>query len=718
MPPRESIHVQRAKRWETNPFLAEWFDRTVKHCKGPGKTAFESWLVTTHGREKANRLISECKFTPHLLPVPKRKYAGKGLENLQNWNKASVELGVTDEAMKTYFGYASWSDCCTPERTLPAPKRRRHESSSQWIARRNAALLEGHKKPNFDWESARAIAISELDRARDTAILRRSHLQPFMDEMQRRALSTIPSPEIVALGEEVVRHRTWTDALRSTTFISHLSHRCWKHATDVFEYLARNGLCTASAIERAYLKDEDLMWRLFACGVMARTLTRELWGKVAQVVTFCEHYRPYFKRWRTNRGVAQLEINRNHWRTHGLKTELDCYIVNHMASDSDSSMFYSVLMRELAAHPEEAAKFSEEAFEIIGDHAVVDEFLEHFLHTPFGTNLRKCALEKAGNQMHPGMFKYLCPLDPQKLDLVTALTKPVTYKAFGQACTLDSYIISQWHNNEIELGEAINDVIRHGRTLPVLIAAFQTAWEFNDRILWNAAKYWDRPDQPGRVAREFGLLDPKDPNRPSYTRGLFQLLGETPETPAPAASVKEEYVHSFPVAAAGEGIMSGHAYTKETEPSRPKNKSKTTGTTEPTTVKAPPEPVLDQTLDDFPDILPRTFKLPKKILKVFHNILEVERDKTDDANAPKRGTVRWGDFEKAMKRLGFDIIQTAGSSVRFDPPARTARPISFHRPHPDSVLPPHMLKVVGARLKRTYGWTTGTFDLAPSSSED
>jgi hypothetical protein len=37
---------------------------------------------------------------------------------------------------------------------------------------------------------------------------------------------------------------------------------------------------------------------------------------------------------------------------------------------------------------------------------------------------------------------------------------------------------------------------------------------------------------------------------------------------------------------------------------------------------------------------------------------------------------------KAMRRIGFDVIQTAGSSVRFDPPAQTARPITFHRVSP------------------------------------
>jgi hypothetical protein len=32
-----------------------------------------------------------------------------------------------------------------------------------------------------------------------------------------------------------------------------------------------------------------------------------------------------------------------------------------------------------------------------------------------------------------------------------------------------------------------------------------------------------------------------------------------------------------------------------------------------------------------------------------------------------------------MKRIGFDVVHTVGSAVRFDPPAKTARPIAFQR---------------------------------------
>lgn len=38
-----AIHVERAKNWDSNAWLAEWLDNTVKHCRGEGKAAFEAW---------------------------------------------------------------------------------------------------------------------------------------------------------------------------------------------------------------------------------------------------------------------------------------------------------------------------------------------------------------------------------------------------------------------------------------------------------------------------------------------------------------------------------------------------------------------------------------------------------------------------------------------------------------------------------------------------
>lgn len=81
--------------------------------------------------------------------------------------------------------------------------------------------------------------------------------------------------------------------------------------------------------------------------------------------------------------------------------------------------------------------------------------------------------------------------------------------------------------------------------------------------------------------------------------------------------------------------------------------------------------------------------------KVFHRILEEDTNVGDSSSELKKGQIRWDAFEKvrnsvsswstvltafqAMKRIGFGVCQTAGSSVRFDPPAKNARPITFHR---------------------------------------
>lgn len=58
------------------------------------------------------------------------------------------------------------------------------------------------------------------------------------------------------------------------------------------------GLTTASAIERAYKKDTKLLWRIITSFARARQLVLILWCKLCQTVTWSEHFRPYFKRWR------------------------------------------------------------------------------------------------------------------------------------------------------------------------------------------------------------------------------------------------------------------------------------------------------------------------------------------------------------------------------------------------------------------------------------
>jgi hypothetical protein len=72
----------------------------------------------------------------------------------------------------------------------------------------------------------------------------------------------------------------------------------WSNNAQLFEDLARMGLTTASAIERAYKKDSNFLWRLVACFAKIDFYLFHLWAKLSHVITWCEHFRPYFKRWR------------------------------------------------------------------------------------------------------------------------------------------------------------------------------------------------------------------------------------------------------------------------------------------------------------------------------------------------------------------------------------------------------------------------------------
>ncbi|KAI6040310.1 hypothetical protein EDC04DRAFT_2894291 [Pisolithus marmoratus] len=76
----------------------------------------------------------------------------------------------------------------------------------------------------------------------------------------------------------------------------------------------------------------------------------------------------------------------------------------------------------------------------------------------------------------------------------------------------------------------------------------------------------------------------------------------------------------------------------------------------------------------------------------------------------KQGGLKWESFLKVMREMGFSYDpSTAGSSVRFDPPNKRDRSITFHKPHPDPTLHHHKLREFGKRLKEYYGWSEEGF---------
>jgi len=93
-------------------------------------------------------------------------------------------------------------------------------------------------------------------------------------------------------------------------------------------------------------------------------------------------------------------------------------------------------------------------------------------------------------------------------------------------------------------------------------------------------------------------------------------------------------------------------------------------------------------------------KLSKKTKTLMHQLLSTPEN--DKPGAP----MKWESFLKIMREMGFEYDpSTAGSSVRFDPPNKNDKPITFHKPHPDPTLEPGMVKTFAKKLRKQYGWT-------------
>ncbi|KAJ7668353.1 hypothetical protein B0H17DRAFT_1018509 [Mycena rosella] len=707
-----SVHSARAKRWKISPFVAEWLANAVEYCKNDpqGRAQFQAWVLAKFGPQEGRQKLEDCKKPP-------RKKYGTSTGNALLWNHCGVELGVCDEAIELYHKFTSEYNLCSPPRTKPAPKRRRAENAIDWLARRHEALLEGCKAPNISWEALRAIAISEADKVQDTMEMWRTHPETFMDGLMKRAESTIPSPQILDQGSDYIRFHKIDDAFRSRLYTLHLARMTWSHAASLFEDLARLGLTTGSSIERAYQQDSKLMWRFVSCIANVNVLSMNYSARMLQELSWSEHFRPYFKRWRTVQGLAIMEEDKAYTRRNGYgsDTNLDQLIVRAVCDwTSVGPAFFDLLSKILIQFPLEANKFSEEAFNEIGDYAIsmrlpLGTFEADLLlkYTNFAPNyLQKYAASKEESRSSDPNFE----AEASFVEIAKLPAEERIGHDFSTACVLSRAISQEWLNiiTQQSMWSFMPQIFVF---VPSVVDAM---WENTDRNLWAAAKNLDKRGSPGAVAKRFGLVNPNDRNRPTFT-GFLSTLRNPPRvplriqpatTPAPARPTPV-----IPAASPRDtGVQSGHAYAVESKGFAPKEKIKTKAVQSPGSVVPDTEEDLEETPEpEYPDVLPLEFKIGKKVMKLFHRILEDGPEDDATNSDQKKGQVRWGDFERAMKRVGFEVVQTTGSSVRFDPPAQTARPISFHRPHPDSILTRRLIKWAGARLKRCYGWTTGTF---------
>ncbi|KAF7293976.1 hypothetical protein MKEN_01461400 [Mycena kentingensis (nom. inval.)] len=720
----EKTVSQRAAEWYTSPWVVEWLDNTVQACTtSPGKEQFESWIIEKHGALAGRKLIETCNRRPHVSRaayVPDCTPKTEEEKRTAMWLGAAAYYGVSKDTLNIWHEYSAENNLYWPERTKPPPKRRKAENSGQWMARVNAMLLEGHKAPVIDLDYARRTAIAEFDKTRDTLERMRTDPRAFGADIFERSRSIIPSPCVLEYPPLKKQWVNIDDAFRTRLNFLSMMHLGWRSAALLFEELAARGLNTPSAVERAYQRDSALMWRMVAAMDRIGDLHRKMWANFQQVIAASEYYRPLLKPWRDEDGLAHIEANRP--AIHALMREgkfsaFDEFMIR-AAEEVRTDFFYGIETC-LQEDPSHAKKLSSEVYEAMGDLAAASEFQSQFSKTEFGSALVKhaAALERrtVGAQraeMRSTMFF----MDPDKVPPES----PQYWDRVGEASRATRAMAAGWSRR-------VFDVSIQGVLIPMQAAAgpggldtrakleaiplrsFNNMWKLLDGYLWRTAAELDRADEPGRVAREYGLWDANDPARPvASARGhIFKELElEVDQGARLEPKTTPAYVLHIPVAQAGEsGAQSAHAYLANANAGA-KEKVKTRGDAS-KKVDASGEDESDEAEPVLPACLPSAFKLGKKALKIFRRILEPPEEERDDA--PAKGQVRWGDFENAMKRIGFEIIQTAGSSVRFDPPAMTARPITFHRPHPDSLLSPHAIKWLGARLKRTYGWTMGTF---------
>jgi hypothetical protein len=99
--------------------------------------------------------------------------------------------------------------------------------------------------------------------------------------------------------------------------------------------------------------------------------------------------------------------------------------------------------------------------------------------------------------------------------------------------------------------------------------------------------------------------------------------------------------------------------------------------------------------------------LKERFLNIFHSMFP--------SGSQASSSIEWESFVKAMAQVGFVARHSGGSAVLFEP-AKESKwfklgKIVFHRPHPDSKIAPIILRSMGKRMGKWFGWTRDSFEL-------
>ncbi|KAJ7600416.1 hypothetical protein C8J56DRAFT_8587 [Mycena floridula] len=158
------------------------------------------------------------------------------------------------------------------------------------------------------------------------------------------------------------------------------------------------------------------MWQLFACNTRAEKLGGLLWARVRQVISYSEYFKPYMTCYRVRTIIEQpvscsrfflteqdatqmshLKVNEAYVASHPLESDFDRFLVNAIENENSRGYFYSTLSKLM--EKKDAAKFSQEAYDVLGECAVAHEFwTEFWTSTAFRISLRAYGLEKMSTQ--------------------------------------------------------------------------------------------------------------------------------------------------------------------------------------------------------------------------------------------------------------------------------------------------------------------------------
>ncbi|KXX74300.1 hypothetical protein MMYC01_208563 [Madurella mycetomatis] len=115
-------------------------------------------------------------------------------------------------------------------------------------------------------------------------------------------------------------------------------------------------------------------------------------------------------------------------------------------------------------------------------------------------------------------------------------------------------------------------------------------------------------------------------------------------------------------------------------------------------------PPAEPAVPEKPAVPLQTFKVSPSTAQIFWTLF---------AKSESRGTVSWAAFQGAMADLGFSVMPKYGSVYTFLPPESMAvnKAFTVHRPH-QSKIEEYLIPVFARRLKRVYGWSQKTFEIA------